>query len=68
MIDVLVLGTLVALGRLSQAARVDIGAGLWALGGLMLMMAAIPTGFDIRELAARVTWLPTWRPRENTGR
>jgi hypothetical protein len=28
----------------------------------MLMMAAIPTGFDIRELAARVTWLPTWRP------
>ena len=68
MIDVLVLGTLVALGRLSQAARVDIGAGLWALGGLMLMMAAIPTGFDIRELAARVTWLPTWRPREITGR
>jgi hypothetical protein len=24
------------------------------------MMAAIPTGFDIRELAARVTWRPTW--------
>ena len=29
------------------------------------MMAAIPTGFDIRELAARVTWLPTWRPRDH---
>jgi paraquat-inducible protein A len=60
MIDVLVLGTLVALGRLAQVARVEIGPGLWALGGLMLMMAAIPTGFDLRELAARVTWRPTW--------
>jgi paraquat-inducible protein A len=60
MIDVLVLGTLVALGRLSQTARVDIGAGLWAFGGLMLVMAAIPTGFDLRELAERVTWRSTW--------
>jgi len=68
MIDVLVLGTLVALGRLSQSARIDIGAGLWAFGGLMLMMAAIPTGFDIRELAARVTWQPTWRTTGITGR
>lgn len=59
MIDVLVLGTLVALGRLGQTARIDVGAGLWAFGGLMLVMAAIPTGFDIRELAARVTWRPT---------
>src|SRR5262249_41100853 len=48
MIDVLVLGTLVALGRLSQTARVDVGAAMWAFGGLMLMMAAIPTGFDVR--------------------
>ena len=59
MIDVLVLGTLVALGRLSQTARVDVGAGMWAFGALMLMMAAIPTGFDVRELAARVSWRPT---------
>jgi paraquat-inducible protein A len=59
MIDVLVLGTLVALGRLAQTARVEIGAGLWAFGALMLIMAAIPTGFDLRELAARVTWQPT---------
>ena len=60
MIEVLVLGTLVSLGRLAQVARVEIGAGLWAFGALMLMMAAIPTGFDIRELSARVTWRPTW--------
>jgi len=45
-----------------------VGPGLWALGGLMLMMAAIPTGFDVRELAARVTWRPTWRPTGNTER
>jgi paraquat-inducible protein A len=68
MIDVLVLGTLVALGRLSQSARIDIGAGMWAFGGLMLMMAAIPTGFDIRELAARVTWRPTSPPTGIGGR
>jgi paraquat-inducible protein A len=60
MIDVLVLGTLVALGRLAQSAHVEVGAGLWAFGALMLAMAAIPTGFDTRELAARVTWQPTW--------
>jgi paraquat-inducible protein A len=65
MIDVLVLGTLVALGRLSQTARVEIGTGLWAFGALMLMMAAIPTGFDLRELAARVTWRPSWPPASN---
>jgi paraquat-inducible protein A len=58
MIDVVVLGTLVALGRLAQSAHVVLGPGLWAFGGLMLLMAAIPTGFDIRELAARVTWGP----------
>jgi paraquat-inducible protein A len=73
MIDVLVLGTLVALGRLSQTARVEIGAGLWAFAALMLMMAAIPTGFDLRELAARVTWQPTspvspTSPASNGGR
>ena len=58
MIDVLVLGTLVALGRLGRSAHVDVGVGLWALGVLMLAMAAIPTGFDVRELAARLTWQP----------
>jgi paraquat-inducible protein A len=60
MIDVLVLGTLVALGRLGQSAHVVVGAGLWAFGALMLTMAAIPTGYDIRELADRVTWRSTW--------
>src|SRR5262249_1706752 len=63
MIDVLVLGTLVALGRLGQSAHVDVGVGMWAFGALMVAMAAIPTGFDIRELAARVTWRPTWTGR-----
>ena len=60
MIDVLVLGTLVAMGRLAQVARVELGPGLWAMGGLMVMMAAVPTGFDLRELATQVTWRPTW--------
>jgi len=58
MVDVLVLGTLVALGRLGRSAHVDVGVGLWAFGALMLAMAAIPTGFDVRELAGRLTWQP----------
>jgi hypothetical protein len=32
---------------------------MWAFGVLMLTMAAIPTGFDVRELAERVRWRPT---------
>jgi len=48
----------VALVRLGRSAHVDVGAGLWAFGALMLVMAAIPTGFDVRELAARLTWQP----------
>jgi paraquat-inducible protein A len=63
MIEVLVLGTLVALGRLGRTAHVDIGAGLWALGGLMLTMAAIPAAFDLRELADRVTCRSPGAPR-----
>lgn len=55
MVEVLVLGTLVALGRLGRTAHVDIGAGFWALGGLMLTMATIPAAFDLRELADRVS-------------
>ncbi|HVZ88804.1 MAG TPA: paraquat-inducible protein A [Polyangia bacterium] len=63
MIEVLVLGTLVALGRLGRTAHIDIGAGLWALGGLMLTMAAIPAAFDVRELADRVSCRSTGGPR-----
>jgi paraquat-inducible protein A len=63
MVDVLVLGTLVALGRLGRSAHVDVGVGLWAFGALMLAMAAIPTGFDVRELAGRLTWQPSGTDR-----
>jgi paraquat-inducible protein A len=59
MVDVLVLGVLVAVGRLGEIARVHLGVGLWAFGFLMLMLAAIPTGFDLRELAGLVRGRPT---------
>src|SRR5262249_22578887 len=55
MIDVLVLGTLVALGRLGQSAHVVVGAGLGASGAFMLAMGGTRRGFDSRELAAGVT-------------
>jgi uncharacterized paraquat-inducible protein A len=59
MIDVLVLGTLVALGRLGDVAHVEVGPGLVGFGFHMFMMAAIPTGFDLRELAGRLRGRPT---------
>jgi paraquat-inducible protein A len=58
MVDVFVLGTLAAMGRFSVLAHVALGWGFWGLGALMLAMAAIPTGFDVRELAARVMVAP----------
>jgi paraquat-inducible protein A len=58
-IEVLVLGTLVSLGKLAQIAHVEIGPGLWAFGALMVVTVALTMVFDVRELAARVTWHPT---------
>jgi paraquat-inducible protein A len=63
MVDVFVLGTLAALARFSALAHVALGWGFWALGALMMAMAAIPTGFDVRELSARVTGPPARRSR-----
>ncbi len=62
MIEVLVLGTLAALARLTALARVQLGPGLWSFGALMALMAVIPNAFDIREMAARLTWRPAEQP------
>jgi paraquat-inducible protein A len=53
MIEVLVLGTLAALGKLIHLARIELGPALWSLGALMALMAAIPTAFDVRDPAVR---------------
>ena len=55
MVEVFVLGIIVALVRLDAVANVETGIGAWAFAALMLLMAAIEANFDPRELWARAT-------------
>lgn len=54
MIEVLILGLLVALVKLSHIASVVVGIGLWSFGALTLMLAAVGAVFDSRALWARI--------------
>jgi paraquat-inducible protein A len=57
MVDVFVLGVIVALVRLTAVANVETGIGLWSFAALMLVIAAIEANFDPRELWARASAL-----------
>lgn len=46
MVEVFMIGTLVSLVKLSHLAHVTPGIALWALGGLMLVLAAGNSAFD----------------------
>lgn len=53
MVEVFMLGVLVALVKLSSIAGVVPGIALWSFGGLMLLLAAAASAFDPRALWAR---------------
>jgi paraquat-inducible protein A len=57
MVEVFVLGVLVALVRLDAIAEADTGIGLWSFAALMLTIAAIQANFDPREMWARASTL-----------
>ncbi len=50
MVEVLMLGTLVSLARLSHMAAVLPGVALWSLGALMVLLAAAAASFEPRDL------------------
>ena len=52
MVEVFILGILVALVKLAHIADVLPGAAAWCFGGLMLVLAALHTVFEPRELWA----------------
>ena len=52
MVEVFMLGILVALVKLAHIASVVPGTAMWAFGGLMLLIAAVAASFDPRELWA----------------
>ncbi len=55
MTEVLILGLLVALVKLSAIAGVVLGPALWSFGALMFVLAAAGSAFDTRSLWSRVS-------------
>lgn len=56
MLEVMMLGILVALIKIAELATVETGIGIYAVGVLMLLFPALMVSFDSRELWQRVTW------------
>jgi paraquat-inducible protein A len=56
MIEVMLLGVLVALIKIAELATVMPGLALYALGALVFLLAAVQASFDPREVWARVEW------------
>ncbi len=63
MLEVMLLGILVALIKIAELATVDAGIGLFAVGALVLLIPAIVVNFDDRELWQRVEWVDGETPR-----
>jgi paraquat-inducible protein A len=57
MLEVVMLGILVALIKIAELATVDPGIGMYAFGALLLLIPAIMVNFDSRELWQRVEWV-----------
>jgi len=64
MVEVMMLGLLVALVKIAALARVVPGVGIFAAGALILLLAAAAASFDPREAWRRVRWANGEWPRE----
>jgi paraquat-inducible protein A len=56
MIEVMMLGVLVALIKIADYATVIPGIALFVLGAMIFLLAALQASFDPREIWERVTW------------
>lgn len=56
MIEVMILGVLVALVKIADYATVIPGIALFALGALIFVLAAVQANFDPREVWDRIEW------------
>jgi paraquat-inducible protein A len=57
MLEVMLLGILVALIKIAELATVDAGIGMLAVGALVLLIPAIAVNFNDREVWQRVQWV-----------
>jgi paraquat-inducible protein A len=67
MIEVMMLGVLVALIKIADYATVIPGLALYVLGVLVFVMAAAQANFDAREVWERVQWAEADAPLERAG-
>jgi len=59
MIEVMMLGVLVALIKIAELATVIPGVAMFALGALVFLLAAIQASFDPRDVWFRIRWADT---------
>jgi paraquat-inducible protein A len=67
MIEVMILGVLVALIKIAEYAKVVPGLALFVLGALIFLIAAMEASFDPREVWGRVEWANTRTRRRAAG-
>jgi paraquat-inducible protein A len=67
MIEVMLLGVLVALIKIAELATVIPGLALFALGALVFVLAAMQASFDPREVWDRIEWAETAARRTVAG-
>ena len=68
MIEVMMLGVLVALVKIADYAKVIPGLALFVLGTLVFLLAAMQATFDPREVWSRVDWAAARARRAAAGR
>jgi paraquat-inducible protein A len=68
MIEVMILGVLVALTKIAELAKVIPGLALFVLGSLIFLIAAIEAGFDPREVWERIEWVETAAQQPSAGK
>jgi len=56
MMEVMLLGILVALIKIAELAKVEPGIGMYAVGVLMLLLPAVMASFDAEEIWERARW------------
>jgi paraquat-inducible protein A len=56
MLEVVMLGILVALTKIAELATVEPGIGMYAFGAVILLIPAIVTHFDKQDLWRRIQW------------
>jgi paraquat-inducible protein A len=54
--EVMLLGILVALIKIAELATVEPGTGMYAIGALVILFAAIMVTVDPHEIWTRVAW------------